>query len=337
MNLILNTVIVIDGETLGSDDPASVPRNVLHSLSKALDPAANHDKDDENFVFKAVRGEEAVNEYGATAENFYQAFPCEFPLAKGLTEGISGLPLGLARYLYLQHSCKAAHDSRIYSYAFNMLQRHTAATNAGVRLRNTTDCVKRYMSIVNAPGLLHCLRLAKLDPESEDAQGLVMLISPLLASAGRGIPYSLQARKSSFADFIASFYRFGCNFIFLTMALDDKSHVLCIRASHVSKRNAGFPFRDEGLRQAMQNRDGKFKFRSIETIRRELQRLTAKARRFFFGPSTSQTLRSFAWWRTTRSVPHSSLRRCIGILKLQKKKDNPFCSYSAEIIVADYI
>jgi hypothetical protein len=169
--LILNTVIVIDGEALGSDDPASVPRNVLHSLSKALDPAANHDKDDEDFIFKAVRGEEAVNEYGATAENFYQAFPCEFPLAKGLTEGISGLPLGLARHLYLQHSCKAAHDSRIYFYAFNMLQRHTAATNAGIRLKNTTDCVKRFMSIVNTPGFLQRLRLAKLDPESKDARG----------------------------------------------------------------------------------------------------------------------------------------------------------------------
>jgi hypothetical protein len=35
----------------------------------------------------------------------YTAFPCEFPLAKGLTKGISGLPLDPARHLYL----KAAH------------------------------------------------------------------------------------------------------------------------------------------------------------------------------------------------------------------------------------
>ena len=260
MNLILNEVIVIDGEALRSGDPASIPRNVLRSLNKALDPAASHDKGEEEFVFKAMRGEDAVNEYGQTAENFYMAFPCEFPLAKGLTEGISGLPLDLARHLYLQHSCKAAHDSRIYFYAFNMLQRMTAASNAGIRLKNTTDVVKRFMSIVNAPGFLHRLRVAKHEPESEDAKRLVMLISPLLASAGRGIPYSPQARKSSFADFIASYYRFGCNFLFLTMALDDKNNALCIRASHISKRNAGFPFRDEGLRQAMQNRDAEFKF-----------------------------------------------------------------------------
>jgi hypothetical protein len=65
LNLILNTVIVndVDSDVLHSCDPTSVPRNVLHSLSKALDPAANHDKDNENFVFKAVRGEDAVNEY----------------------------------------------------------------------------------------------------------------------------------------------------------------------------------------------------------------------------------------------------------------------------------
>jgi hypothetical protein len=260
MNLILNEVIVIDGEALRSGDPASVSRNVLRSLSKALDPAASHDKDAEEFILKAVRGEDAVNEYGATAENFYMAFPCEFPLAKGLTKGISGLPLDLARHLYLQHSCKAAHDSRIYFYAFNMLQRMTAASNAGVRLKNTTDVVKRFMSIVNEPGFLHRLRVAKHEPDSEDAKRLVMLISPLLASAGRGIPYSPQARKSSFADFIASYYRFGCSYFFLTMALDDKNNALCIRASYVSKRNIGFPFRDEGLRMAMQNREAEFKF-----------------------------------------------------------------------------
>ncbi len=260
MNLILNEVIVIDGEALRSGNPASVSRNVLRSLSKTLDPAASHDKDEEEFIFKAVRGEDAVNEYGTTAENFYMAFPCEFPLAKGLTKGISGLPLDLARHLYLQNSCKAAHDSRIYFYAFNMLQRMTAASNAGVRLKNTTDIVKRFMSIVNEPGFLHRLRVAKHEPDSEDAKRLVMLISPLLASAGRGIPYSPQARESSFADFMASYYRFGCSFFFLTMALDDKNNALCIRASYVSKRNIGFPFRDEGLRRAMQNREAEFKF-----------------------------------------------------------------------------
>jgi len=260
MNLILNEVIVVDGEDLCSGDPASVPHNVLHSLSRALDASVSQEQDEEDFVLKAMRGDDALNEYGVTDENFYQAFPCEFPLAMGLTKGMSGLPLDLARHLFLQHSCKAAHDSRIYFYAFNMLQRMTAASTAGVRIKNSTDVVKRFMSIVNAPGFLHRLRQAKLDPDSEDAKRLVMLITPLLASAGRKIPYSPQARKSSFADFIASYYRFGCNFLFLTMSLDDKNHALCIRASHVSKRNVGFPFRDEGLRRAMQNRDTEFKF-----------------------------------------------------------------------------
>jgi hypothetical protein len=61
----------------------------------------------------------------------------------------------------------------------------TAASSAGIRPKNTTDVVKRFMSIVHAPGFLCRLLQAMHDPESEDAKRLVMLISPLLASTGR--------------------------------------------------------------------------------------------------------------------------------------------------------
>ena len=99
---------------------------------------------------------------------------------------------------------------------------------ANLRLKNTTDVVARFSAIVNAPGFLKRLQAAKQNPDSEDAKSLLMMIVPLMASAGRSIPYSPQARKSSFTDFMASYYRFGANYLYFTMSFNDKDqNVLC--------------------------------------------------------------------------------------------------------------
>ena len=231
INLILNDVIVVDAETLhaGAGDPSSVASNLLNNLSHLYDYSASGESQDSMEI--ECHGD-PINEYGNSALLYYLAFPGIFPLAKGLEKSgarendqpgkLTGLPIALARHLLLQGSCTAAHDNRCYFLAFNQLQRHSAASITGFRLRNSSDVAARFTAIVNDPGFVQRLRKAKQDPESDDAKQLVMLISPLLASASRSIPYSPQARKSSFANFVASYYRFACNFLFVTMAFNDR-------------------------------------------------------------------------------------------------------------------
>jgi hypothetical protein len=45
--------------------------------------------------------------------------------------------------------------------------------------------------------------------------------------------------------------RFGGGFWFLTMAIDDKNHTLCLRGSKASGSNNGFPAEDSGFREAL--------------------------------------------------------------------------------------
>ena len=72
---------------------------------------------------EVVRGETAVNEFHNTDTLLYLAFPCKFPLGKGLPEGLTGVPVDLGRHLFLQHDNGCAQDTRFVCVflAFNML------------------------------------------------------------------------------------------------------------------------------------------------------------------------------------------------------------------------
>ena len=121
-------------------------------------------------------GATAINEFHNTDTLLYLGFPCEFPLGKGLPEGLTGVPVDLGRHLFLQHGNGCA---QVF-LAFNMLQQHAAIRMANLRLKNTTDVVALFSAIVNAPGFLKQLQAAKQNPDSEDSKSLLMMIVPLL-------------------------------------------------------------------------------------------------------------------------------------------------------------
>ena len=109
INLILNEVVVINGEALHSRDSSSVPTDLLHNLSRLYDKEASMEGEDD--LVEVVRGETAVNEFHNTDTLLYLSFPCEFPLGKGLPEGLTGVQVDLGRHLFLQHGNGCAQDT----------------------------------------------------------------------------------------------------------------------------------------------------------------------------------------------------------------------------------
>ena len=255
LNLILESALIMDGSRPGECLTNDI---ILRNLHKVLHPD-DVIEDTANVPIESVRGEHPINEYGGNDVYLYGGFPYFFIYGKGINLNSSALVKPLARHLLLQGSCRFAHDARFQYLIFNQLHRHTAARTVAFHIRNNTDVIRRFIAITRQEGFRARLAKAARDPESDHAKELITLLSPLIANLGKSLPYSNAARKSSFSHFLGSNLRFGGGFWFLTLAIDDKNHTLCLRGSKASGSNNGFPAEDCGFREALLKNEQKYR------------------------------------------------------------------------------
>ena len=164
----------------------------------------------------------------------------------------------LTTYLMLHHTCRFAQDPRLLFYLFNQTQRHGVTRATNLRIRARSEAVERFVALTNAKDFKDRLHECHKNPESTDAKKLAKELEPLLAKAGKSVPYSPAARRAAFAHSMGCMQRFGSGLVFLTMAFNDKDNALAIRLAHPSRSNKGFPAQDSGLRQCREDGASEF-------------------------------------------------------------------------------
>lgn len=252
LNIVLLDSMIINGIEGADDNPASVLRDLLAFMTRNPDTGSNKQLPD--MFVRSMRDKEPINEFGNTEILHYLAFPCEFPLGKGLPAGSSALPPKIVRHVLVQESLRHAQQQNFYFTQFDQMHRHTASRVVSFRIKNSKPAIQEFISLVNEKGIIERLEAATQNPDSDDAKLLARQVMPLIAGLGATIPYSPSERKSMFPRFVGSMYRFGGGCIFASGSFDDVNHTFAIRGSKASVSNTAFPAMDHGFRAQFESR-----------------------------------------------------------------------------------
>jgi hypothetical protein len=108
----------------------------------------------------------------------------------------------------LQFHNRFATNSRFYFTTFNILQRHSTASLAVTRVRNSKPAIQEFIRLIHEDSFLARLNAAVADPTTDSAKLLTKQLLPLISNFGSTIPYSPSERKDMFPRLVSASYRF---------------------------------------------------------------------------------------------------------------------------------
>ncbi len=202
LNFILSDTIIINGTKLTDTNSRDVLTSLLSNMTKNPDTGEVPDIHMLNF-----RNDEPINEYQNLDVLQAMAFPDLFIFGRGLPPN-SWIKSKFFRHLYLQFHNRFATNSRFYFTNFNIMQRHSTASLAVTRVRNSKPAIQEFIRLIHEDTFLTRLNAAVADPTTDSAKLLTKQLLPLISNFGSTIPYSPSERKDMFPRLVSASYRF---------------------------------------------------------------------------------------------------------------------------------
>lgn len=129
------------------------------------------------------------------------------------------------------HDKRFAESYRLLFFLFNQRQRHHALMATAVKVKADPHAMTAFEKMVNEPNFDTILKEAQANPESAQARAILRVVSPLIRSVGRKIPYSPLERNHALTMMYSYTQYFGPPNLFVTISPAPTDFGLLIRVA----------------------------------------------------------------------------------------------------------
>ena len=154
----------------------------------------------------------------------------------------------------MQFSAVAATCQMILFYLYDIQRRHGNIRGMSTRRKADPKAFNEFSMEFTSDKFQAMVQNAVAYPDSKDAQYVVKKLLPVLTTAGKNTVFGPLERNASLGETYALIRRFGPQFTFLTIAIDDVTNPSIFRLTFSQPDNVNFPsIAPEAFLTAMQN------------------------------------------------------------------------------------
>ena len=135
----------------------------------------------------------------------------------------------VARRLFYSYDDRFSTSNQLIFLLGNQYLRHSACRAVNFKLKDNSEVVDEFTSIVNEPGVLARLERCRADLASPDAKKLLKKIMPLVNITGSKIPWGPLERKTATTHLYSMAQAVGAPFMFVTFSPKVIENELCLQ------------------------------------------------------------------------------------------------------------
>ena len=212
----------------------------LSNVAKAL--GIDIDKEKRKYEnLKSYRTEHPVNEFTTNEFSLVAAFPNVFMFGKAYNKHVSNLNRKDCIHLFNQFSSTAATCRLLIFYLFDIQRRHNNIRGISGRYNADREAFEKLSQEITTSAFQSKVQNAVADPKSKDAKYVLKRLIPVLTSAGKNTSYGCLQKNASLGEMYAMMRRFGPQFAFVTIAIDDVNNPHIFRLTFSQRDNETFP------------------------------------------------------------------------------------------------
>ena len=181
------------------------------------------------------REKDPLNEFECNDEIMHGAFVLLFFLGKGWI-GTGSASNSLIDHFLHYHDHRFVNDPKFIFTLFDQKRRHQIASEIKAKIMNNKNIIETTNISIFDKDFMPKLVKAIDNPDSEEANIIFKLISPIIKIGTADIPFSLGHRSAVFGKLYSLNFFFGLPSIYYTQANDDVYTPLAIRNSLVQRR-----------------------------------------------------------------------------------------------------
>ena len=212
----------------------------LLNAAKAI--GANVDIDKEEYdKAKSFRSQYPINEFTDGEHGLVAAFPHIFMFGKAYKKDVSNLSRKDCIHLLMQFSSVPASCQMLIFYLFDIQRRHDNIRGVSARRKSDPKAFDKLSKEFTSAEFQVKVQNAVAHPSSKDAKYVLKKLLPVLTTAGKNTCFGALERNSSLGETYALIRRFGPQFLFLTIAIDDVNNPQVFRLTFNQRDNVNFP------------------------------------------------------------------------------------------------
>ena len=190
---------------------------------------------------KSFRADLPVNEFSDGELPLVGAFPNVFMLGKAYDKEVCNVNLKDCVHLLMQFSAVPAKCTMLLFYLFDVQRRHANIRGMSARRKANPKAFEEMSREIMSPAFQTKVQNAVAHPDSKDAKFVLNKLLPVLTTAGKHTSFGALELTAALGETYGLIRRFGPEFEFLTIAIDDVNAPQVMRLTFHQKDNVKFP------------------------------------------------------------------------------------------------